>query len=259
LTGIGQAERRPTLVEGHYPIIMVPADQRIISLKDHMKEKERIEQKIDLLDIGSFTEYFNKYKTPDSKIFMNDLDDKKYLHAIFDYHSEEGKKPLFSAHQAKYHFPHSQEWLTWDEMDGEQMKQDQFAAFIEDNYLDIAEPDNATVLEISRSLEANSKIRFESAVRLQDGQRQFTYSEEVGTTSNKGQLQIPEIFTLRLRVFNRGDMYDLKARLRYRINNGALTMWYDLLRPHLVIEEAVRAIENVVTERTQQNILRGIV
>lgn len=248
----------PQVVEGHYPLVTLPRDFKLESLKQFMVNQERIEKHVQLLDIGSFVEYFNKYKTPASKIFLNDYDDKKYLHAIFDYHKEDGT-PQHLAHSAKYHFPHSEEWKIWIGNDDEKMKQDEFADFLEENYLDIIQPDHGTMLEIARNIEVRNNVQFESHVRPQSGQVHLMYSEDIRGTVSKGKLEIPESFRVNLRVFNRGTLYPIDARLRFRIVSGALVMWYDLITPHKAIEAAIKEIEDYVNKETGQNLLRGIV
>lgn len=58
-------------------------------------------------------------------------------------------------------------------------------------------------------------------------------------TAAKGRILVPEVFALGVPVFEGGDRYRVEARLRYRIaEGGKLTMWYDLLRPHKIIEDA---------------------
>ena len=133
--------------------------------------------------------------------------------------------------------------------DGKTMKQADFAKFIEDNLPDIAEPNGSDLLIISRSLEAKKKVDFESAVRLDNGETQFTYNEEIKGTAGKGTLEIPEIFVLGIPVFHGGDAYKLEARLRYRINDGQLLMWFDLLRPERLLEDAFNQVIARVKEQ----------
>ena len=48
------------------------------------------------------------------------------------------------------------------------------------------------------------------------------------------------------------------ARLRYRIaDQGKLTMWFDLLRPHKVLEDAVREVWHQIQTETGLTILNG--
>jgi len=95
------------------------------------------------------------------------------------------------------------------------------------------------MLTISRTLEAKKDVNFKSATRLSDGAQQFAYSEEVQGTAGKGALVIPETFDIGIPVFNGGGGYRVTARLRYRITDGRLALWYELLREHKVLEDAL--------------------
>ncbi len=55
---------------------------------------------------------------------------------------ESGEAPLprFGQHRAAYEFPLSDEWMAWMEMNGQQMLQGDFAAFLEERALDLAPP-----------------------------------------------------------------------------------------------------------------------
>jgi uncharacterized protein YfdQ (DUF2303 family) len=70
------------------------------------------------------------------------------------------------------------------------------------------------------------------------------YQEEVkGSVETKGgTMKVPDCFTLKLPVFLGGVVYQVDARLRYRINDGKLLIWYDLHRPHKVVEAATAAV-----------------
>lgn len=47
------------------------------------------------------------------------------------------------------------------------------------------------------------------------------------------------------------------ARLKYRVKDGALTIWYELVRPHKVLEDAFRAIWSDIEAQTETKILLG--
>ncbi len=93
------------------------------------------------------------------------------------------------------------------------------------------------MLEIALSMQAKTKVAFEKATRLDNGQVHFVYREEIdGKAGANGQFKIPEKFIIGLKLFEGGSHYQLDAKLRYRINNGALSIWYELIRPHKTIE-----------------------
>lgn len=149
------------------------------------------------------------------------------------------------------------EWATWQANNGKRKTQQEFAEFIEDNSADIFDPSAADMMMVARELEAKKEVNFASAVRLDNGQTQFHYSEETRGTVGKGKLEIPEFFKIRLRAYLGAPPVEVMARLRYRIAENKLSMWYDLLRPHKVKEQAFEAIVTEVSKATGSTVLIG--
>lgn len=55
-----------------------------------------------------------------------------------------------------------------------------------------------------------------------------------------------------------GDPWRVEAKLRYRIGDGGkLSIWYELVRPHKVIEAAVKELRATIATDTGLNILVG--
>lgn len=170
------------------------------------------------------------------------------------------ESPGWRDHTATFSCPQSAEWRTWAAKNKIKMTQADFAQFIEDNLPDIASPTAADMLEISRTLEAKKKVNFASGIRLSNGQNELTYEEEISGTAAKGKLQIPEIFTIGIPVLEGGDKYAVECRLRYRIEEGGkMFMWYDMLRPHKVVEDAIKQVWLSIEEGTGLPILNGAI
>jgi uncharacterized protein YfdQ (DUF2303 family) len=160
-------------------------------------------------------------------------------------------------HRIDYRPNYSVDWIAWTNNDGKRKGQADFAQFIEDNAPSMVEPAAADMIEIARSMEAKKKVRFASAIRLSDGQTQFAYEEEMQGTVLKGTMLIPEQFKIGIQVFVGGDRYAVDCRLRYRIEDGRLAMWYEMIRPHLVIEDAVKTICDRIAAGTACPMYRG--
>ena len=74
---------------------------------------------------------------------------------------------------------------------------------------------------------------------------QLTYNEEIdGRAGEAGQLRIPEEFFIALKPFLGGDTFCVPARFRYRIQEGRLVMWYELVRADIKRIEAHREGEH---------------
>lgn len=233
--------------------VVVPENSKTIDLSEYLLEPTRKKGAVSLLDAESFIGYVNEEKTDHTRIYGN-LSKRTFV-AVFNDH---GAAAGWRDYKALYSCPTSTEWDTWTRQNGAKMNQEQFAQFIEDNLPDVAQPPAAEMLEISRTLEAKKKVNFASGIRLSNGQNELTYEEEIKGTAGKGKFTVPEEFTIGIPVLEGGERYAVKCRLRYRISDsGGLLMWYDLLRPQKILEDAVLEVWTKITENTSVNVYHG--
>lgn len=219
------------------PAVMLPSGMELKQLPELMHVPQRIKQHIKTNTTTSFIDYFNEFAT-DNSIILCDSDAGSF-EGVIDYHGET-EMPEWCAHKVSFTCKETKEWQAWNESNGTRMDQVQFAFFLEQNLDEIRRPAAAQMLEIALTLKANTKLNFESGNRLSDGQVQFKYHEELdGSAGPKGDIKIPEAFGLGMRVFEGGDAFEMEARFRYRIREGKVVMWYDLVRPHKVRRAAV--------------------
>ncbi|AQZ93249.1 YfdQ family protein [Halopseudomonas phragmitis] len=248
LVALSQGLGKP--IEGHglaYPLALVPENLEVQDLEQHLPAPVRVRQHISMLDAESFVAYVNRFTTPATAVFCNGPTGRTFK-AIIDYHKPE--QPSWADHTVSYQCPRTVEWSNWKDTDRKKMDQASFAEFIEDNVKDIVQPDQDTrapsaadMLEISRTLEAKKNISFRQGTRLDNGQVQLTYNEQIdGRAGETGQLAIPEQFYIGIKPFLGGDAFCVQARFRYRIREGALVMWFELVRPDKVLEEAYNAV-----------------
>lgn len=229
------------------PFALVPAGVKLQDLEGLLAAPSRIRQAISILDAETFIAYVNRFASPAAAVFCDGPEGRTFT-AILDYHEPDA--PAWGQHKAVYCCPISIEWGRWKAADRKRLRQDEFAEFIEENVKDITVPDNtpaapsaADMLEISRTLEAKKNISFRQGTRLDNGQVQLTYNEEIdGRAGESGQLNIPEQFYIAVRPFLGGDAFCVPARFRYRIIEGKLSMWYELVRPDKVLEEAYTTV-----------------
>lgn len=161
-------------------------------------------------------------------------------------------------HTATLQLRHSSEWQDWVTADGEMLRQEDFALFIEDHLSTIAEPDGAILLDICQTLQAKTDVAFKSQAILANGQRQFRYEETVDAKAGeKGNLTIPTELTLMLRPFVGSDPEPVKARFRFALRDGRLTLGVRLVEPDLVVEKAFTAIEESVAAQVPVPVLHG--
>lgn len=168
-------------------------------------------------------------------------------------------------HRADFTVQHSLEWATWNNANGRKFETtDEFARFIEDNSPDIINPDPAAMLSIALNFRVNEAVQFSKAIRLQDGHTDLLYqnlvSAEAGRDAQGGKIAIPELFTIRVRVWDglNAKLYEVQARFRFRLANGKLTIWYELVRPLKTVEVAFADLWAQISTATGAPCLHGL-
>lgn len=235
------------------PVLILPQGMNVKTFETTMLAPLRKKGTVTLNDAESFVAVVVDQKTDDTRLFST-ISPPTFT-AVFN-HNADGAG--WGDHKAQYNAPLAPEWKAWTGIDGKKLNQVEIAQFIENNLVDVAEPEGATLLEICRTLEAKKKVTFASSIRLSDGNNQFTFSEEVQGSAQQGQLSIPEVFVIGVPVFENGEKWRVDVRLRYRIEEGGrLVMWVELVRPHKIIEEAVKELRARIAEGTGMAILNG--
>ena len=257
--GAEAAETGYRNVDAADAIAIVGNDRKIVALEEIVSKFRpnpiRKHATVSLQEVASFCQYWGLYRSEDSRIFA-DPNALKFA-AILDYHGAAERPANWRVHTVSYTLTKTVEWTTWLANNGKRMNQSDFATFIEDNAVDVVEPKSAEMVDIAREFEATSSVKFASGVRLQGGQQRLTYIDETKATVGKSQIEVPERFALRLSAFVGMPPVDVMARLRYRIEQGALTMWYDLVRPHKVAEQAFADAMKIIGSECGTPVLIG--
>ena len=226
---------------------VVPEKATLRSLEAYLDQPVRKRGTAGFTEEKGFRAYVKMHKAEGTRIFadMGALT----MTAVIDHHEAAVDAAGWGEHRAHFAPPKDPDWETWTASDQKVMNQMEFAQFVEDNLPAIAEPDGADLLEMAQHLEATNKVSFKSAERLQSGARSFHYAVEAVQNLGRKSIELPEFFMLSLAVFRKGQRYQLKAMLRYRISEGSLALWFHLHRPHEVIDEAFgRLVEGVEVE-----------
>lgn len=211
-----------------------------------------------LLDADSFIEYVKRHGSLTDSTIWCETDyklGKVNFKAIINDHGSDEANPAWRDHTAKYSPEFSEEWARWIASNNKAFSQTDFAKFIDDNLKDVASqegdgmPSGAQMLEMAISFEANQDMRFKSAIRLQSGgvQMQFVQDDDAQTIEK---MQMFDRFAIGIPVFWSSDAYKIEARLRYRIRDGKLHFWYELIRQDKTLEAATKTIIATVREKT---------
>lgn len=205
-------------------------------------------------DVSSFLSYLYKHGDDASEIYA----DRQALSvtAVIDAHGEE---PNWCQHRLKLQLRHSDEFVAWQSVSGRNMPQAAFAEFMEEHRSVVVEPTGAEMLELVQSFHATTKVTFKSGTVLHSGQRQLQYVEETNATAGaKGNLVIPQTFSLALAVFDGATEADaVTARLRYRIEDGRLMLGFALDRLSDAVAGAFKGVVDLIDRGVEQPILYG--
>ena len=239
------------LADTDLPAVLVPEGYELKTFPEHRSQKPRVEDTVEVETVEAWLNYWNQFADTQSIAFFNLSGG--FLDGIIDYHATgDLGRGNWCKHRVIYRCPQTPEWKRWSNNSGVSMNQQVFARFIEDAVPDITEPAGAEMLEIASSLQAHNKVNFRQAIRLDNGETQFTYEENIeGKAGAKGQLKITQIIKIGIRLFEGGPGYEVEARFRYSIKDGNLAMWYDLVRPERVHEAAAEPSSRPRLERTE--------
>lgn len=205
-------------------------------------------------DATSFTAFWDKHSDDDSEVYA----DADQLRVTAVLNADSSVTADWGDHRLQLSLRETDAWKQWATNDDKLLDQERFATFIEDHLPEILEPAAAEMLEIAQSISGTVKAEFTSGTRLATGQRQLSYVETVtAKAGQKGNLVIPEVFTVGLVPFEGSDGYRLTARLRYRIEGDRLRIGYKLDRPADVRRTAFDDVVKAIGEQITQPILNG--
>lgn len=193
-------------------------------------------------DAASFVAYVSRHWLRGTEVYAHTSSSS--VVAIIDSHEGTPGAPGWQKHKLTLALEHTKAWKAWAGHDlGADPRawfgQQEFAEFIEDRALDVQEPDHARLIEVATKFEATKNVDFGSAVRLDNGEVQFQYTETVGAKKGtKGDIEFPKELKLSLRPYIGGPIYYVFASFRYRMGADGLRLGYALLRPENILEAA---------------------
>jgi len=230
---------RPEGVRGH-----------IVDLEIFEPRPRRKRGVVELQTVDDFASYVLRHDDPTSTTIWCDVY-KHQLEAVINGHAGVGDdRPGWGDHRAVLKLLLTPEWKHWKLLDGQLVDQLRFAEHIEDGLDDITDPPSADMLEIAQTISGTRTVDFRAARRVGDGTVGVEWVEEqTARAGQKGDLQIPERFTLAIAPFLGEEPYKVEARLRWRMRDGKLALGYKLTRPDLILRDAIDQIANRLSAR----------
>lgn len=226
-------------------------------------------------DRASFIAHVEAFKDEHSAIFAVPDRENPRLLAVYDYNEKGGiasAKPRFGQHRALYRCALSEQWKAWQEVNGDDLSQLKFAAFLEDHIEDVCLVDGphiaeiaqlleakvggpSAMLKLSRGLQVTATTTVHNAITLATGEVQVLFTEL--HKDGNGPITTPNLFFLNIPVFDGGDAYQVAVRLRYRLNNGRLTWSIVLYRDDKIFDDAFTGVVDNVKESTDIAVYLG--
>lgn len=239
---------------GAEPLVIIPNTTKTESLAKFFPPA-RISRKVTLLEAGSFVEYVNRFKTDDTLIFATVSETGAKFMAMLDYHgAAPALKPAYCAHVAEFEAIQTPEWKIWKSVDRTPLNQVAFATFLEDNAGLFVEPNGAELLELVRSLHGHKNARFNTSVRLNNGAYSVGYDEDIvvksSNTTTSGELELPPVIKAGMSVFQGADAYEIPARLKTRIEDRRLVLFYETIALHKIVRESILLLVKQIADGT---------
>lgn len=170
-------------------------------------------------DRASLSTYANRFKDGRS-IIVADFD-AGTISAHLDWHPHNQHEDFLTSgslrHSVTLKLRPSEEFARWSAMEGKIHPQDEFARFLEENSMDVAFPEAATMIEISRDFEATVGQSYKSSIRLDNGDRKLRFETDTRVMND---VIIPERFTLSIPIYNGEQPDTLTALFRWRAMGG---------------------------------------
>jgi len=254
-----------TITRGALPLLMTPngySAQILDNLEKHLPAPLRKTGAAKLDDLDSFVWYVKEHGNAARCRIYTSVDYKTgelRFKAVFNDHEQE--TAAWRDFSAAFSPALSLEWQRWTSNNRKAMSQSEFAVFIEDNLPEIATieglPTGTDMLQLATNFEATSDKKFKAGHRLQSGGVSIEYidQEDAGTLAR---MQVFEKFALGMPVYFNDTPYRIDARLKYRVREGKLALWYELIRPETIIEHAARELIDSVRNQSGMPVLFGI-
>jgi len=257
VNAIVDAARKPEIYDlpGQRKLVLLPEKFKIeqIDLRTYLPAPERKTGTVTLTDADSFVAYLvDQASLASCRIYIN-ADYQKGTVSFTAVINDHNDNPQWKDFRAIYAPAFSPEWNTWGSKNAKPMSQAEFASFLEDNIKDIAtvenRPSGAQMLEMALNFESRQEANIKSAIRLQSGTVAIDYTDKEDDATVK-RMEVFQRFTLGVAPFFNGQAYPLDARLKYRINAGKLSFWYELIRPDLVLQDAANGLITTIKEKS---------
>lgn len=238
---------RPWQVVDGVVVAAVPPgwDLRSVDVDRTLPYPRRRSGTVTLITVTSLIDFLKRH-ADDAACCYVDPQSLRFVAVLNDHYEEAGWRD----HRAVLQLEATPAWLRWSGANRTMLDQEAFAELVEDGLAEIVTPDGADVLELAQSMHATTAAKFRSDRRLANGRVQLEYVEEVDARAGAdGSMVIPSEIVLAVSPFAGSEPVEVRARLRYRLHGGKLTLGIVLNQPEQVVWTALEhEAERVSTE-----------
>lgn len=278
---LGLKEPSVDQVEGQ--VALVPEGQKLVSVKpfldEYLAKPRRRRGQARVKDVQSFVDLTSRFASAESLVFANPAREKPQFLAVLDYHPATmvATDADWGEHKILYEPPLSDEWKAWNDRNGKSMQQAEFAEFVEDRISDVLDASidgdpglkelatlvggsfasPSTLVQLSRGLQVRVESTVRNVVTLDSGEIDIVYTEEHKDGVAGNHLKVANLFAIAIPVFYNGEKYRIPVRLRYRVQGGRMTWYYQLIRPERSFDDAFEGIVATVEKDTNLGVVLG--
>lgn len=241
--------------EGHAKVVMGPDGPQVIDLSAYALSPWRSSGTARPKSVEAFIDYVKRHTTPATTIWFEPLEGT--IIAVLN-DAEAGQGDAWRDLRAHLSLPVTPEWEHWARRDGVYGTQREFAEHIEEGLEEVRVPAGAEMLEIAQTFQATISGDFRSATRLNDGTIHMQWQEDVDARAGgAGQLDVPQEIVLGLSPFYGEAPYEVRARIRYRIQSAELKIGYKLDRPDVIIRDCLKDIADRLRAQLDAPVFAG--
>lgn len=236
--------------------VMLPNGYQLKDITDPHRVLPRPMQRVTVDDRASLTAYANRFRTEASLIVADYDAGTISVHVDWHPHNEHEDHGFAGPlnHTCTLKILPSEEFTRWNAFEGKLHGQAEFAAFLEENSIDIAFPEAATMVEISRDLEATQSLSFKSSTRLETGDRSFRFETDTRVENN---VVVPREFMLNIPLFNGERPVELKAAFRFRPTGAGLQLGFEWRRVEYQRRAYFAEIATLASDETGLPVIMG--
>ena len=215
------------------PYAVVPNGARLHSLEEFLMRPIETKARIAFTRAASLVAFGQKFKNDAMTVSFDE--NQAVFQVIVDDHLP--GQPAWKQHTASLQLKLSPEAEAWFGGQGKlkARNQEDFSLFIEDHLIDVVKPKGTEVLAMVLEFKAVSSASFSSAIRLSDGNIQLSYAVE----NKPGNVAFPEKMTIHIPMFTGQHRTEVELRVRYRIHEGKLSLWYEVIGFDLLRQQAI--------------------